>query len=183
MKLQETRLKGCYLIDLDKNEDQRGSLNRFFCQKTLSPFLKSKSIRQINRTLTKKEGVIRGLHFQNPPFAEIKIVSCIKGEVWDVVVDLRKGSPTFLHYYAVNLSENSPRCFFIPEGFAHGFQTLVPNCEMLYFHTEDYNRDAEGVINSIDPRISIKWPKFITERSERDTNSPMLDKNFLGIKI
>jgi dTDP-4-dehydrorhamnose 3,5-epimerase len=183
MKLQETKLKGCYLIDLDKNEDQRGFLNRFFCQKTLSPLLKSKSIRQINRTFTRNEGVVRGLHFQNPPFAEIKMVSCIKGEVWDVAVDLRKASPTFLQYYGVNLSENNPQCFFIPEGFAHGFQTLTPNCEMLYFHTEDYNIDAEGAINSADPLISIKWPKFIREKSERDSNHPMLDKNFLGLEI
>ena len=183
MKFQETKLKGCYLIDLDKNEDQRGFLNRIFCQKTLSPLLKNKSISQINRTFTRKEGVVRGLHFQNPPFAEIKIVSCTKGEVWDVAIDLRKGSPTFLHYFSVNLSENNPQCFFIPEGFAHGFQTLVPNCEMLYLHTEDYNSAAEGDINSNDPRISIKWPKLITERSERDNNSPILDKNFLGIKI
>jgi dTDP-4-dehydrorhamnose 3,5-epimerase len=183
MNFKETKLKGCYLIDLDKNEDQRGSLSRIFCQKTLSPFLKNKSIRQINRTFTRKEGVVRGLHFQNPPFAEIKIVSCTKGEVWDVAIDLRKESPTFLCYYGVNLSENNPQCFFIPEGFAHGFQTLVPNCEMLYFHTEDYNSHAEGVINSNDPRISIKWPKFITERSERDSNCPMLGNKFLGIEV
>ena len=112
MKFQETKLKGCYLIDLDKNEDHRGSLNRIFCQKTLSPLLKNRSIRQINRTFTKKEGAVRGLHFQNPPFAEIKIVSCTKGEVCDVAVDLRKGSSTFLHYCGVNLSENNPQCFF-----------------------------------------------------------------------
>jgi dTDP-4-dehydrorhamnose 3,5-epimerase len=182
MKFRQTKLKDCYLIDLDKTDDQRGSLNRIFCQKTLSPLLKYKSIRQINRTFTRKEGAVRGLNFQNPPFAEIKIVSCINGEVWNVVVDLRKGSPTFSHYHAVNLSENSPRCFFI-EGFAQGFQTLTPNCEMLYFYTEDYNIDAEGAINSADPLISIKWPKFITEKSERDSNHPMLDKNFSGIKI
>ena len=103
MKFQETKLKGCYLIDLDKNEDQRGSLNRIFCQKTFLPLLKNKSIRQINHTFTRKEGVVRGLHFQNPPFAEIKIVSCTKREVWDVAIDLRKGSPTFLLYYAANL--------------------------------------------------------------------------------
>ena len=183
MKFQETNLKGCYLIDLDIYEDQRGSLNRIFCQKTLLPLLKNKSIRQINQTFTRKEGAVRGLHFQNPPFAEIKIISCTKGEVWDVAVDLRKGSPTFLNYCAVYLSESNPQCFFIPEGFAHGFQTLMPNCEMLYFHTEDYRKDAEGVINSNDPLISINWPKFITERSERDSNSPMLDKKFLGIKV
>ena len=95
MKFHETKLKGCYLIDLDKNEDHRGSLNRIFCQKTLSPLLKNKSIRQINRTFTKKEGTVRGLHFQNPPFAEIEIVSCIKHEVWDVAVDLRKKISNF----------------------------------------------------------------------------------------
>ena len=183
MKIQQTTLRGCYLIDHDKNEDQRGFLSRIFCQKTLSPLLKGKSIRQINQTFTSKEGVVRGLHFQKPPFAEIKIVSCIKGEVWDVAVDLRKGSPTFLHYYGINLSESNPRCFFIPEGFAHGFQTLTPNCEMLYFHTDDYNIGAEEAINSADPLISIKWPKFITEKSERDFNHPMLDKNFSGIEI
>lgn len=183
MKFQETKLKGCYLIDLDKNEDQRGFLNRIFCQKNLSSLLKGKSIRQVNRTFSRKEGLVRGLHFQKPPHAEIKIVYCIKGKVWDVAVDLRKGSPTFLHYHSVTLTEDNFQCFFIPEGFAHGFQTLIPNCEMLYFHTEDYNIDAEGVINSIDPRISINWPKIITEKSERDNKSPMLDKNFLGIEI
>jgi dTDP-4-dehydrorhamnose 3,5-epimerase len=113
MKFHETKLKGCYLIDLDKNEDHRGSLNRIFCQKTLSPLLKNKSIRQINQTFTRKEGAVRGLHFQNSPFAEIKIVSCTKGEVWEVAIDLRKESPTFLHYYAVNLSESNSQCFFL----------------------------------------------------------------------
>jgi dTDP-4-dehydrorhamnose 3,5-epimerase len=183
MTFQETKIKGCYLIDFNKNEDQRGFFSRIFCQETLLPLLKGKSIRQVNRTFSRTEGLVRGLHFQNSPYAEIKIVYCLKGKVWDVAVDLRKGSPTFLHYHSVTLTENNYQCFFIPEGCAHGFQTLAPNCEMLYFHTEDYNIDAEGVINSIDPRISIKWPKIITERSERDNNSPMLDKNFLGIKI
>ena len=116
MKIQETNLKGCYLIDLDKKEDERGFLERMFCQKNLQSLLKEKSIRQVNRTYTKKEGVVRGLHFQNIPFAEIKIVSCIKGKIWDVAVDLRKGSPTFLQYISVILSEDNFQCFFIPEG-------------------------------------------------------------------
>jgi dTDP-4-dehydrorhamnose 3,5-epimerase len=183
MKIQETNLKGCYLIDLDKKEDERGFLERMFCQKNLQSLLKEKSIRQVNRTYTKKEGVVRGLHFQNIPFAEIKIVSCIKGKIWDVAVDLRKGSPTFLQYISVILSEDNFQCFFIPEGFAHGFQTITPNCEILYFHTNDYNVKAEGAVNSLDPRLSIKWPKIITERSKRDCSHPMLDKNFAGIEI
>jgi dTDP-4-dehydrorhamnose 3,5-epimerase len=183
LKFQETKLKGCYLIDLKKNEDQRGFLTRMFCQKSLKNLLNGKYIRQINRTYTKKEGVVRGLHFQNFPSSEIKIISCIRGEVWDVAVDLRKESPTFLDYYAVILSENNSQSLFIPEGFAHGFQTLTSNCEMLYFHTEYYNVNAEATLNSLDPLLSIKWPKIISERSARDSSSPMLNKNFLGIEV
>ena len=112
MTFQETKIKGCYLIDFNKNEDQRGFLSRIFCQETLSPLLKGKSIRQVNRTFSRTEELVRGLHFQNSPYAEIKIVYCLKGKVWDVPVDLRKGSPTFLHYYVVNLSKNNSQCFF-----------------------------------------------------------------------
>lgn len=183
MKLKKTNLKDCYLINLEKNEDQRGFLTRLFCHKSLNSLLKKKFIRQINRSFTKKKGVVRGLHFQYSPSAEIKVVSCIRGKVWDVVVDLRKGSPTFLHYYAVTLSENNSRSLFVPEGFAHGFQTLTSNCEMLYFHTENYNANAEGALNCLDPLLSIKWPKIISGRSTRDSNHPMLDKNFFGIKV
>jgi dTDP-4-dehydrorhamnose 3,5-epimerase len=112
MKFQETELIGCYLIDLDNNEDHRGYLNRIFCQKTLLLLLKNKSIRQINPTFTRKEGAVKGLHFQNPLFAEIKIASCIKREIWDAAVDMQKRSPTFLDYYVVNLSKNNSQCFF-----------------------------------------------------------------------
>ena len=170
MKFQETKLKGCYLIDLDKNEDARGSLNRIFCQKTLSPLLKNRSIRQINRTFTKKEGTVRGLHFQNPPFAEIKIVSCTKGEVWDVAVDLRKGSSTFLHYYAVNLNENNPQCFFIPEGFAHGFQALEDENYVVYSCTNYRDKNSEISININDKRLKINWPlrkKIISTKDKK----------------
>ena len=100
-----------------------------------------------------------------------------------MVVDLRKESPTFLHYYAVILSENNLQSFFIPEGFAHGFQTLTTGCEMLYFHTADYNNNKEGAINALDPLLTIKWPKPITERSERDIGHKMLSKDFFGIEI
>ena len=183
MKFQETKLKGNYLISLNKHKDERGFLNRIFCQKTLRPLLKEKTISQINHTLTKKVGSVRGLHFQYPPHAEIKIVSCVKGKIWDVAVDLRKKSPTFLHYHAEILSEDNLKSFFIPEGFAHGFQTLTPNCEILYFHTADYNASFEGAINANDPLISIQWPQSITRISERDSNHPILSKDFLGIDI
>jgi dTDP-4-dehydrorhamnose 3,5-epimerase len=183
MKFQETRLKGSYLIDHDNHKDERGFFDRVFCQKTFQSFLKKKNICQINRSFTKKEGTVRGLHFQYPPYAEIKIVSCLKGKVWDVAIDVRKGSPTFMEYHAVTLSEDSSQSFFIPEGFAHGFQTLTNDCEMLYFHTADYNSNAEGALNTLDQRLRIQWPKKITEQSERDINHPMLSENFLGLNI
>ena len=105
MKFQETKLKGSYLIDYERYKDERGSFDRIFCQKTFQTLLKEKNIRQINRSFTKKKGTVRGLHFQYPPHAEIKIVSCLKGKVWDVALDVRKGSPTFMEYHAVILSE------------------------------------------------------------------------------
>ena len=183
MKLQETKLNGSFLIKRENYKDKRGSFDRIFCQTNLKNLLKTKNICQINRTFTKKEGTIRGLHFQYPPYAEAKIVSCLRGKVWDVAIDIRKGSPTFLKYHSVILSEENSESFFIPEGFAHGFQTLTNDCEMLYFHTADYNLESEGTINALDHRLKIKWPKIITDRSERDNNQPMLKENFLGIEI
>jgi dTDP-4-dehydrorhamnose 3,5-epimerase len=178
----ETKLKKNFLITHNNLEDKRGSLKRIFCQKTLEPLLQNKTIRQINHTITKKEGTVRGLHFQNPPYQEIKIVSCLKGKVWDVAVDLRKGSPTFLQHHAAILSEDNQQSFLIPEGFAHGFQTLEDNCEMLYFHTKDYNSKSESVINALDPSLKIQWPKLIVERSERDKKPNNITKDFLGIE-
>ena len=125
MKLQETKLKGSYLIKRENHTDNRGFFDRIFCQTSLKNLLKTKNIYQINRTFTKKEGTVRGLHFQYPPYTETKIVSCLKGKVWDVAVDLRKGSTTFLHYHAEVLTEDNHKSYLIPEGFAHGFQTLT----------------------------------------------------------
>ena len=183
MKLHETKLNDSYLIKRKNYKDNRGFFDRIFCQTNLKKILKTKNICQINHTFTKKEGTVRGLHFQHPPHAEVKIVSCLKGKVWDVAVDIRKGSPTFLKYHSVILSEENLESFFIPEGFAHGFQTLTNDCEMLYFHTADYNVESEGTINALDHRLKIKWPKIITDQSERDNNHPMLKENFLGIEV
>ncbi len=181
--INETPLKDLKIIKHQLIKDSRGYLTRLFCQKTLSHLINKKKICQINKTLTKKKGTVRGLHFQQPPYSETKIVSCLKGEVWDVAVDLRKGSKTFLNYYAVVLSSKNHKSYIIPEGFAHGFQTLTSDCEMLYFHSAEYNKDAEGAVNAIDKKIRIKWPKRITEVSKRDRNHPMLGDNFEGVKL
>ena len=181
--INTTPLKDLKIIEHKLINDRRGYLSRLFCQKTLSHLMNHKNISQINRTLTIKEGAVRGLHFQQPPYAETKIVSCLKGKVWDVAVDLRKGSSTFLNYHAVELSSDNNKSYLIPEGFAHGFQTLTSDCELLYFHTAEYKKDSEGAINALDKKIGIKWPKKITELSERDRFHLMLDDYFRGIKL
>ena len=181
--INKTPLKDLKIIQHQPIKDRRGHLSRLFCQKTLSHLMNKKKICQINKTLTREKGTVRGLHFQQSPYAETKIVSCLRGKVWDVVVDLRKGSPTFLNYHAVELSADNHKSYLIPEGFAQGFQTLTSNCELLYFHTAEYNKGSEGAINAIDKKIGIKWPKKITAVSKRDRNHLMLDDNFRGIKL
>lgn len=181
--LQTTPIDGLQVIERQPIGDSRGFLERLFCQETLSHLLQGKTICQINRTLTEQKGTVRGLHFQHQPCAETKIVTCLKGQVWDVAVDLRRGSSTFLQYHAVLLTECGHQSYLIPEGFAHGFQTLTPTCEMLYFHTAVYNADVEGALNACDPQLAINWPELITERSERDASHEMLTDDFRGIDL
>lgn len=181
--LHDTPIGGLQVIERCLITDSRGYFERLFCQDTLGFLLKDKSIRQINHTLTKNGGAVRGLHFQHMPHAEIKIVTCLKGKVWDVAVDLRKGSPTFLHYHAVLLSQENQQSYLIPEGFAHGFQALSNDCEMLYLHTADYSEIFQYSLNAVDPRLAIAWPRLITERSERDLNHPMVTDDFQGVDL
>ena len=180
---KETPIAGLKIIERQPIGDPRGFFERLFCQETLAPLIQEKSIRQINRSLTRAAGTVRGLHYQRPPFAEIKIVACLKGAVWDVAVDLRKGSPTFLSYHAVELSEDNQQLSLIPEGFAHGFQTLTHDCEILYFHTADYNPNFEAGLNALDPNLAISWPKPIAYRSQSDTSYPFLSKDFTGLDV
>jgi dTDP-4-dehydrorhamnose 3,5-epimerase len=126
---------------------------------------------------------VRGLHYQQPPHAEIKLVSCLKGEIFDVAVDLRKNSPTFLHWYGEVLTEKNQRSLLIPEGFAHGFQTLTNDCELIYLHSAPYVKEAEAALNITDYRINISWPLEITELSERDRLHPMIQNDFEGFVL
>jgi dTDP-4-dehydrorhamnose 3,5-epimerase len=181
--VHNTPIEGLQVIERLPVGDERGFLERMFCQETFKSILQQKTIRQINHTRTCKEGTVRGLHFQYPPYAEMKIISCLKGEVWDVAVDLRMGSPTFLRHHGVKLSENNFQSLLIPEGFAHGFQALKPDCEMLYFHTADFKTDAEGSLNALDPRLAIVWPRLLALRSARDFSHPLLPIEFSGIEF
>lgn len=181
MKISNTPISGLKLIEFSRFEDQRGFLVRLFCEDTLSSVLNGRKINQINHTKTKLAGTLRGMHYQRAPHAEMKIIKCIKGRVWDVAIDLRSQSETFLQYFAVELSEENSITFAIPEGFAHGFQTMEPNSEMIYFHTSAYNVESEGGVRYDDPRIGIRWPLEPVSISDKDTKLQLLDSSFVGI--
>lgn len=181
--IADTPLAGLKVVTRSVIGDERGFLSRFYCQDELTAAGFRDPIVQINQTLTRTAGSMRGLHYQRAPFAEDKFVSVLRGEVLDVAVDLREGSPTFLHWHGERLSEDNRRSLFIPKGFAHGFQTLTPDCELLYLHTHRYEPSAEGALNALDPRIAITWPLPVAEMSARDRGHPMLTSTFTGIVL
>lgn len=178
-----TPLQGIYRIERIPITDQRGFFSRLFCAEEFEDVGLTQPIAQINHTLTKQKGTIRGMHFQYPPHTEIKVVTCIQGEVFDVAIDLRKGSPTFLQWHVEILSKANQLSLYIPDGFAHGFQTLTEDCQMFYIHSKIYVPGAEGALNAMDPKLAIQWPQQITGISERDNNHPMLDDTFKGLSI
>jgi dTDP-4-dehydrorhamnose 3,5-epimerase len=154
-----------------------------FCQQELAKAGWNKSIAQINHTYTAKKGTVRGLHFQHPPHAEMKLVSCLRGEIWDVAVDIRAGSPTFLHWHAERLSADNGRALLIPEGFAHGFQALMDQVELLYIHSHPYTSSAEAGVRADDSILNITWPIPMSEISKRDALHPILTHDFKGIVL
>lgn len=178
-----TRLSGLKLVQRKAIEDHRGFLSRFYCAEAFADAGINKPIAQINHTLTRKKGAVRGLHFQQPPHAEIKMVSCLRGEVWDVAVDLRSDSPTFLQWYGEILSAANRKSLLIPEGYAHGFQALTEDCELIYLHTASYHPEAEGALNVADPRLNISWPMLIDDLSKRDRNHPFVSQEYQGIVL
>ncbi|HEV2602643.1 MAG TPA: dTDP-4-dehydrorhamnose 3,5-epimerase family protein [Microvirga sp.] len=181
--LAVTELVGLTLVTKKPLSDRRGTLERVFCSNELGPLMSGKPVQQINHTVTRCRGTIRGLHFQLPPFSEAKLVGCMRGAVFDVAVDLRAGSPTFLHWHGRVLSSANREMLLIPEGFAHGFQTLEDDCEMLYCHTAPYAPDHEGGFNANDPTIRIAWPIGVTEISDRDAQLSRIDGTFRGIVL
>jgi len=163
--------------------DNRGFLARLFCADELLTPGWIKPIAQINHTYTAKQGTVRGMHFQRPSNAEMKLVTCIRGEVWDVAVDLRYGSPTFLHWHAEQLSAQNGCALIIPEGFAHGFQALTDDVELLYCHSAPYVPEAEAGLHPLDPCLAISWPLPVIELSPRDSNHAWLTDAFEGVSL
>lgn len=177
-----TPIAGLMLVQRRRLEDSRGFLSRFYCAEEFKGAGLRQPISQINHTLTRCTGTVRGMHFQLPPHAETKLVSCLRGEVFDVAVDLRRNSPTFLNWHGEVLSAANQRSLLIPEGYAHGFQALTDDCELVYLHTAAYQPAAEGALNATDPRLAIAWPMAITEMSDRDRGHTMLTNEFDGVE-
>lgn len=183
MKLTPVSLPGLYRIESEPHGDSRGRFARLFCARTLKEAGLETAIVQINHSVTKAVGSVRGMHFQYPPNAEVKIVRCLRGRCLDVAVDLRFGSPTFLKWHGEILSGEDEKALYIPKGVAHGFQVLQPDTELLYFHSDYYTPAMEGGVRFDDPALAIDWPLPPADISERDRSHPLIDEEFQGIKL
>ncbi len=169
-----TPIPDLVVIERQRFGDERGFFSRFFCREELADFGGNGGIAQINHTMTQLKGTIRGLHFQRAPHDETKFVSCLVGTVFDVAVDLRPDSSTYLQWHGEVLSAEKGRSMMIPGGFAHGFQTLTEDCELIYLHDKPYAPEAEGGLNALDPKLAIGWPLPVAQMSARDEAFPFL---------
>lgn len=181
MTFTETKLKGSYIVDLKLLTDDRGSFARTFCKREFEQIGHAKEFVQCNQSWNTHKGTLRGMHYQIPPYKEIKLVRCIRGSVFDVIIDLRKGSSTFLQYLSVELNEQNKKALYIPEGFAHGFQTLEDNTELVYMHSEYFNPVADTGLNYLDKTLNITWPLPVSKITDKDKNLASIEQSFKGI--
>lgn len=179
---QPTPLAGVWLVRRNPIADYRGFFTRFYCRHEFAAIGTDAPLAQINHSLSRQRGTVRGLHFQHPPHAEGKVVTCIVGRVFDVAIDLRQGSPTFLQWFGMDLAEDGQLSLAIPPGVAHGYQTLSEGAQILYLATASYSAEAEDGVNPFDPAVGIKWPETISEVSPRDAQRGMLNlETYRGI--
>ena len=181
MNILTTNIPDLRVVETNSHTDVRGAFARLYCEQELTQVVGQRTIVQVNHSRTLAVDAVRGLHFQYPPYAEMKLVRCLKGRVWDVAIDLRQKSPTFLRWHAEELTPTNARMIVIPEGFAHGFQVIEPDSELLYLHTTFYTPHAEGGLRYDDPLIDITWPLTVTDLSERDSCHTYIDPNFQGL--
>lgn len=177
----KTKLPGSYIVELEPYSDERGWFARTYCKNEFAAIGHNSEWVQLNHSFTKDMGSVRGMHFQPPPHGEIKLVRCIAGAVFDVIVDIRQHSPAFLKWFGTELSAVNKKMMYIPEGFAHGFQTLSDDAELIYHHSQFYTPGVEGGLRYDDPAIGIEWPLTAMNVSARDQQHPLLDENFKGI--
>ena len=181
MIFKETSLKGSYVLTFEPIEDERGWLARTYCKNEFLAIGHTKEWVQMNHSFTKQKATVRGIHYQRSPYGEIKLVRCIAGSVYDVIIDLRAHSASYLQYFGIELSAVNKKMIYIPEGFAHGFQALSNDAELLYNHSQFYLPGVEAGVKYNDPAINIKWPLELTNISERDNSHPFIDANFKGL--
>jgi dTDP-4-dehydrorhamnose 3,5-epimerase len=181
MIFTETKLKGAFILDIDRREDNRGFFARAFCQHEFEEYGLRPIIAQANIAFNRKKGTLRGMHFQFPPSAENKLVRCTRGAILDIIVDLRPESPTYLQHVAVELSADNHRSLYVPERFAHGYQTLVDETETSYQMGDFYRLDLESGLFYDDPGLSLEWPLPVTEISPKDDNWRCLSE--VGVKL
>lgn len=181
MEIVPTAIAGVFEVRLAVRADKRGRFKRHYCEKTFGEAGLMTRVVQVNHSITLGRGSLRGLHFQRPPHSEDKLVSCTLGRVFDVAVDLRRGSPTYLHWAAVELDET--RAFHIPKGCAHGFQTLSEEAHLVYLHSEYYAGEAEGGVRFDDPALAIAWPLEPSNLSDRDLSFAPIDEEFESLAL
>lgn len=183
LRLEPAPLAGMAVVIGRPRIDDRGRFVRVYGADEFAPLGRELSFAQVNLSRTRERGTVRGMHFQHPPAADAKVVRCVHGAVFDVAVDLRAGSPTFLCWHAVELSAAAESGVFIPEGFAHGFQALTNDAELLYLHTAPYAPALEGGLRHDDPRLAIRWPLPVCNVSARDWSFAPLDETFVGLRL
>ncbi len=181
MKTHSTPIEGLFVVESEPVSDARGRFSRIFCEAELAVAAPGLKVKQANLARTARRGAIRGMHYQTAPFAETKLVRCLRGRVFDVAVDLRHGSPTFCQWHGVELSDTNDLALLIPEGCAHGFQSLDDDVELLYFHSAPWSRAHEGGVRHDDPSLAIAWPLPAVELSERDRTFAAIAADFQGI--
>lgn len=182
IKITKLSLESTYVVEPYPFVDTRGVFSRYFCKKELKKIIQEREIVNINYSKNYKKGAVRGLHYQIPPYAEMKMPRCINGKVLDIFVDIRKNSKTFLKSDSIILSEENQKMLIIPEGFAHGIQSLEDNSQILYLSTEYFYDEYEYALNIKDPLLNIKLPITISNISEKDNQHKFLDlSKFEGV--
>jgi dTDP-4-dehydrorhamnose 3,5-epimerase len=183
MKFHATPLAGAHVIELDPRGDDRGFFARLFCQKEFTEAGLEPRMVQINNSLTRQRGTLRGMHYQLPPAAEVKVVRCVRGALYDVIIDLRPDSPTFAQWFGAELSAENRKMLYVPRGFAHGFLTTEDDTEAFYLVGEFYRPELERGLRFDDVRFQVKWPFPPLEVSKKDRSWPDFDAEFHGVAL
>ena len=183
MKFLKTNIDGCFIVEPNLIEDNRGGFFRSFCKEEFQSYAGEVDFVQMNHSINYKKGTFRGMHYQATPYAEEKLIRCVKGRVLDFFLDLRKDSPTSLKYGQAELSAENRKMVYICKGIAHGFLTLANNTELIYHHTQKYVKEADRGVRYDDPKVSLQLPTEISVVSDKDLNYPLLTEEFKGIVI